>query len=77
MNLSKTMRKALNYVAAERMVRAWPDTILDGTIRRLRREGYLTTYETKGPYNCFGMTIGYKVEDELSIKGKQALRDAQ
>jgi len=70
---TQPMLAALRFAAKERMVRAWPDDILDGTIRRLRLEGYLTTYETTGPLNCCGMTIGYKIEDELSAKGRTAI----
>mgnify|MGYP001574392915 CR=1 FL=1 len=67
--LTVPMLAALRYAKKVSIVRAWPDDIADGTIRRLRRERYLDVYETIGPVNCCGIRVGYRIEDQLSRKG--------
>lgn len=66
------MRAALAYVKKVKVVTAWPDDIKDGTIRRLRREGYLVTVETSWHVHPAGAVYWSSIRDRLSPKGKAA-----
>jgi hypothetical protein len=69
------MRRALEYAASVRRVRAWPDDIKDGTVRRLRREGYVETFVTSGMQLGSGVRFGGGIDDEITDKGRAALAE--
>ncbi len=63
---------ALKYAASVGRVMAWPDEISDGTIRMLRRRGYVETHITSTPWpNIEG--LGGHIDDEITAKGRAVL----
>ena len=77
MTISNPMLATLKYVRRTGIIKAWPDWIKDGTIRRLRRERYLETSELWAPsrHNHVSRPIGF-IQDKLTKKGRTALREA-
>lgn len=71
--ITAPMRAALVYVQQVRVVRAWPEQIKDGTIRRLRREGYLRTDVTSWNVHPAGGMRWHHIKDRLTDKGRDAL----
>lgn len=56
----------------------WPDEVSDNTIRYLRREGYVATFKASGGVQTAGNPFGYHwVEDEITDKGREWLREAR
>lgn len=72
------VREALRVVRKHKVDwwNPWPDEVADNTIRWLRREKLVETFEASGAINMAQNNFGHSwVEDEITERGRAWLRE--